>query len=136
MRFFANLEGSQQVPPVSTTASGQANFQFNDNKRQISFRLNVRNIQRMFAAHIHLGRRGTNGPIVAPMFNSSPGISVNQAQILGGISQSQLTGPMAGRTIEDLVEEMEAGNTYVNVHTEQHPDGEIRGQISRTDSDR
>lgn len=133
MQFNANLEGSQQVPPVDTSATGQAVFQFNERSRQISYRLNVKNLQRFLAAHIHLGRRGSNGPVVAPMFNGTPGISITQGQVMGSISQSSLTGPLEGQTIEDLLEEMNAGNTYVNAHTEQHPDGEIRGQISRTD---
>ena len=36
---------------------------------------------------------------------------------------------MAGMTILDLVAQMEAGQTYVNVHTVENPGGEIRGQI-------
>lgn len=135
MKFNATLEGSQQVPPVNTTARGQAVIKFLENKNAVSYRLSLRNIQRMFQAHIHMGRRGTNGPVIAPMFNGSPGISVNQANIMGTITQSELTGPLEGRTIEDLVAEMEAGNTYVNVHTEPNPDGEIRGQIHRTGKD-
>jgi len=135
MQYSANLEGSQQVPPVSTPARGQARFRVNDDNTQISYRLNVKNIQRFFQSHIHLGRRGTNGPVVAPMFNSTPGITVSDVQIMGTITRGDLTGPMEGRTIADLVDEMNAGNTYVNVHTERHPDGEIRGQIRRTDRD-
>ena len=36
---------------------------------------------------------------------------------------------MAGKTINDLVSAMQSGNTYVNVNTEEHPNGELRGQI-------
>lgn len=135
MEYFADLEGSQSVPPVSTSASGQAMFQFNEGSRLISYRMNVKNIHRMFQAHIHLGRRGTTGPVVAPMLNVTPSISVSQGQVMGTITQGDLTGPLEGQTIEDLIEEMNAGNTYVNVHTEQHPGGEIRGQIRRTDKE-
>ena len=135
MRYHANLEGSQQVPPVKTSASGQASFQYHENKMQISYRLNIKSIQRFFVAHIHLGRRGTNGPIIAPLYSGSPSISITQGQIMGSIGQSDLTGPLEGQSVADLAEQMTAGNTYVNVHTEQNPDGEIRGQIIRTDRD-
>lgn len=135
MEFFADLEGSQQVPPVRTSASGEATFRVNGANRQISFRLTMRNIQRVFAAHIHLGRPGQNGPIVAPMLMVTPSMSLNLGQVMGTISQGELTGPLQGRTLNDLIDEMEAGNTYVNAHTEQNPDGEIRGQIRRTDRD-
>ncbi|NLO88964.1 MAG: CHRD domain-containing protein [Clostridia bacterium] len=133
MRFFARLEGRQSVPPVDTAASGEAVFQLLSNRTQLFFRLNVNSISNLTVAHIHLGRRGTNGPIVAPLFSASPGISVNRGQISGTINRQDLTGPLEGRTLEDLIEAMAAGNTYVNAHTEQNPEGEIRGQIRKVD---
>ena len=47
----------------------------------------------------------------------------------GNVTESGLKGPMQGKTIQDLVAAMDAGQIYVNVHTSEHPDGEIRGQI-------
>jgi hypothetical protein len=47
----------------------------------------------------------------------------------GNVHASDLTGPLAGKTINDLVSAMQSGNTYVNIHTEEHPNGELRGQI-------
>ena len=44
--------------------------------------------------------------------------------------QSDLEGPMKGKEISDLVSAMSSGVTYVNVHTQANPNGEIRGQIS------
>ncbi len=66
MKFNATLKSSQQVPPVNTTACGQAVIKFLENKNAISSRLSLRNIQRVFQAHIHMGRRGTNGPANRP----------------------------------------------------------------------
>jgi hypothetical protein len=40
---------------------------------------------------------------------------------------------MEGKTLEDLVAAMDSGETYVNVHTAEHPDGEIRGQVINTE---
>ncbi|RPJ29479.1 MAG: CHRD domain-containing protein, partial [Nitrosopumilales archaeon] len=34
---------------------------------------------------------------------------------------------------DDVAAAMDSGDVYVNVHTTEHPDGEIRGQISNTD---
>ena len=44
----------------------------------------------------------------------------------GNVTDSKLTGPMAGQTVADLQTAMTNGDTYVNVHTQDHPDGEIR----------
>ena len=47
----------------------------------------------------------------------------------GNITNADLEGPMAGKTLIDLNKAIELGETYVNVHTEENPNGEIRGQI-------
>ncbi len=51
----------------------------------------------------------------------------------GNLSDASLKGPMQGKTIDDLAAAMDAGETYVNVHTAQNPDGEIRGQLVNSD---
>jgi hypothetical protein len=47
----------------------------------------------------------------------------------GTITEDDLVGGLAGESLEVLIEEIKAGNTYVNVHTSQNPGGEVRGQI-------
>lgn len=47
----------------------------------------------------------------------------------GTATADDLVGPLAGSTLDDLIEEINNGNTYVNVHTVQNRPGEIRGQI-------
>jgi CHRD domain len=47
----------------------------------------------------------------------------------GAITSADLLGPLEGAMLSDLIDEIEAGNTYVNVHTVEHPDGEIRGRF-------
>lgn len=105
-------------------------MQVNRRGDRILFRLAIQNINRVTQAHIHLGQRGVNGPVVAFLFGPSKfGISVRRGVIRGSLRRSDLVGPLNGKTIQDLVREFERGNAYVNVHTIQHPDGEIRGQV-------
>lgn len=128
--FKAILKGRNEVPPVRTIATGNAVFQLNSSGTRLFFKLVVRNINRVTEAHIHLGRKGENGPVVASLFGPSKfGISVNRGVIRGSLTRNDLVGPLSGRTIRDLVREIKIGNAYVNVHTVQNPDGEIRGQI-------
>ncbi|KUO50257.1 MAG: hypothetical protein APF76_11130 [Desulfitibacter sp. BRH_c19] len=131
-QFFAILEGSEEVPPVETDAFGSSNLRLSDDQEMLQYRLTVNKLANFTEAHIHLGRRGENGPIVAFLFGPvDPGITVTQGTVQGTLSQSDLVGPLEGEPFSELVRQMEAGNTYVNVHTRQHPAGEIRGQISR-----
>jgi hypothetical protein len=47
----------------------------------------------------------------------------------GNVTANNLEGPMQGKTIPDLITAMKNGSTNVNVHTEQNPNGEARGQL-------
>ncbi|WP_148933188.1 CHRD domain-containing protein [Paenibacillus methanolicus] len=129
--FKAFLKGRNEVPPVRTIAAGDAIFQLSRSRNKLFFRVAIRDINRVTQAHIHLGRRGENGPVVAFLFGPSKfGISVTRGIIRGTLTRSDLVGPLSGKTIHDLVDEFKSGNAYVNIHTVQNPDGEIRGQIS------
>ncbi|MDW7674478.1 MAG: CHRD domain-containing protein [Bacillota bacterium] len=131
-RFFASLSGAEEVPPVETLAFGETTLQLNEEGTKLHYRLMVNNLQRFIEAHIHLGARGENGPIVAFLFGpASPSISVNRATVQGIITEDDLVGPLEGQPFSALIQQMLAGNTYVNVHTERHPAGEIRGQIRK-----
>ncbi|HEY4551283.1 MAG TPA: CHRD domain-containing protein [Bacillus sp. (in: firmicutes)] len=94
------------------------------------FQLTVNNLENFTQAHIHLGRIGVNGPIVAFLFGPvDPDISVKKGIVEGIITADDLVGPLKGRRLSTLIDLMEDGKTYVNAHTAQNPDGEIRGQI-------
>ena len=86
-------------------------------------------------AHIHLYTSDSGGPPVVWLIpNGPPPLSpplgrVNGTLVEGTIGADRLVGPLAGQSLTDLREAMEAGNTYVNVHTADHPGGEIRGDI-------
>lgn len=130
--FFALLEGSEEVPPVRTDAFGMVKFKVSRNERSIGYRLTVNNLDNFTQAHIHLGKRGVNGPVVVFLFGPvDPDISVTKGVVDGVITADDLVGPLAGKPLSTLIELMRNGKTYVNAHTAQNPDGEIRGQIKR-----
>ncbi|MGH0518046.1 CHRD domain-containing protein [Bacillus toyonensis] len=128
--FFAKLRGRNEVPPVETNARGQAFFKLSRDELSLKFKLELFDIENVVVAHLHLGAKGTNGPVVAFLFGpiTNP-VSIECATFTGMITQEDLVGPLAGQTLDALVNEIIAGNIYINVHTVQHPNGEIRGQL-------
>ena len=126
--FRAHLSGDEEVPAVDTRATGQANFKFNETDGELEFKLIVANIDDVFAAHIHCGEFGVNGPVGVTLFGGET-VSVN-----GILSQGTILAPDEGNAcgwedLEDVITAMESGGTYVNVHTTDNPGGEIRGQV-------
>jgi hypothetical protein len=125
-KFVATLSGQEEVPPTNSQATGMAEFTITGENAEYS--VNASNIQGVTAGHIHSGGQGENGPIVVTLFkNDSP---TNEVSETGSITADKLEGPMAGKQLTDLVTAMSNGETYVNIHTEKNPNGEIRGQIS------
>jgi hypothetical protein len=117
--FTAKLSGKDEVPPVNTQATGTAQFQLSSDGKEINYDLTTTNLNGFMMAHIHQGKSGENGqPITTPLQMGK-----------GKITSSDLHGPLAGKQISDLVDLMKNGGAYVNVHTQQNQNGEIRGQI-------
>lgn len=127
--FTTSLMGAEEVPPVSTMASGDAMFVLSDDGTQLAYTVTVSGISDVFAAHIHLAPAGSNGSVVAGLFGVKMFGPFDGTLAQGTITAADLKGPLAGMSLEALIAEIKAGNTYVNVHTAANPPGEIRGQI-------
>lgn len=124
----ANLKGENEIPPVTTTAKGNAKFKVKELK--ITYKINITGISDPTGAHIHLGKKNENGPIVVDLLKEGTSKKTPSGVVINGtIRDSNLAGPIKGKTFSDLASSMNTGDTYVNVHTEKYPDGEIRGQI-------
>lgn len=125
--YTAHLDGAGEVPDVVTLAQGQAVFKVGDG--EISYRLIASNIDQAVQAHIHLGTAEVNGPVVAFLFGPSAGVDNDGVLATGTITAANLRGPLLGADLQALIDAMEDGEAYVNVHTVANPGGEIRGQI-------
>jgi hypothetical protein len=129
--FAAYLTGQEEVPPVNTQAIGEAIFDpIIPGNETIGFYVNSTGIQGVTAGHIHNGTQGENGDIIVTLFTFNPG--QNGVFVNGTIAANILEGPMQGKTVGDLIDAVKSNNTYVNLHTEQNPSGEIRGQLMST----
>jgi len=140
--YRATLRGTEEIPTHATTAKGSATFTLSKDMSEIRYRLTVNNMKNVTVAHIHLGAPGENGPPVAMLYGPATAGAGKKNGLLssGTLRASDLMGPLQGKTIQDLLNEMSANHTYVNVHSDDgtgaantgpgdFPDGEIRGQI-------
>lgn len=136
-KFFARLRGENEVPPVMTDAFGMAKFVANKQGTLIRFHLEVNDIENFVQAHIHFGASGVNGPVLVFLFGADlmtleeqHGISTRRGIVTGTITDEDIVDNNVGvDSIRDLLKLMRRKLTYVNAHTEQNPNGEIRGQI-------
>lgn len=134
LSFTAPLTGLREVPPVVfTPGTGNVQISVLPGQAGLQVLLTVQNLRQVTQGHIHLGMPGQNGPILVWLFNNPQGVDAVQPTVLTNqtFRASDMTGPLAGQNLSTLVQEMIRGNTYVNVHTIAHPNGEIRGQLRR-----
>jgi hypothetical protein len=126
----AHLTGAAERPtPVDTNAQGQATFKVADDGQSIEYKLNVSNLEDALVAHIHLGSAEGTGPPVVFLYGPFDPADVNGRLASGTFTADDLVGPLLGQPLSALIDQIEAGNTYVNVHTSAHTGGEIRGQL-------
>jgi hypothetical protein len=139
--FVATLSGDQEVPPRDTQAVGVATFKLREDGAALRFKLNVANIDNAFAAHIHCGAVGVNGPVGVTLFMGAPA----GGRVNGTLAEGTITAPDPGNGcgwtgLAAVLAAIGSGATYVNVHTNDgvappntgpgdFPGGEIRGQV-------
>jgi hypothetical protein len=82
--FVAPLSGDQEVPARDTQAVGVATFKLRDGGTALLFKVNVANIDNAFAAHIHCGAVGVNGPVGVTLFLGAPAGGALQRHPGGG----------------------------------------------------
>jgi len=127
-KFIASLTGGQEVPPSGSAAKGRA--WFIPNNDSMLYKIDVEGLDTVMEVHMHMGISGQNGDPIVMLFHSGPTGPLNGTLIQGSFTAAELYGPMSGKTISYLLDKMNKGEAYVNVHTGSFPNGELRGQIS------
>jgi hypothetical protein len=106
------MVGANEVPPVSTAASGSGTVTINPD-HTVSAKITVTGVAAT-AAHIHEGAAGANGPVIVPF--TKTGDNVFEAPVGAKLTDAQYAS-------------YKAGNLYVNAHSAAHPGGEVRAQL-------
>jgi hypothetical protein len=127
-KYRAKLDGNNEVPPVNSTAEGVINFKTKND--MLTWKMNVTGTNDATGVNIHKGKAGENGEIIVDLMKVSKHSDNPKGMTMrGNVTDSSLTGSMAGQTIADLKTAMANGDMYVNLKTQDHPDGVLRGQI-------
>jgi hypothetical protein len=114
--FAVKLDGSQETPPVTTSASGTASVILNPDAT-VTFNETVTGLTPT-AAHFHNGAAGVAAGVV-----KNTTLTNNTAS--GTWTSSDATQPFTDLLLRELIK----GRLYLNAHTSTNPGGEIRGQV-------
>ena len=106
-----SLSGANEVPPVTTSATGDGTITVADDGA-VSGSVTTKGVQGT-AAHIHMGAAGKNGPVVVPF--------TKEGDTYKAAAGAKLNA--------DQLKAFKAGELYFNVHSAANPNGEIRGQL-------
>lgn len=117
----ATLAGNNEVPAVDTSATGDVTATLEGNTLTVdgSFEGLSSDLMEVAGtpAHIHQAAAGENGDVIYPLE-----VQANDDNRSGTLSGTfDLT--------DEQVAAYQAGNLYVNIHTQDHPGGEIRVQL-------
>ncbi len=137
--FSATLSGANEVPAVPSTATGTATLTVSG--AQLTYTVNVVNLQNAVVAHIHIAAEGENGPVRMNLCGTGdpqPPCTSGTGVLATGTNGTTVGTPAI--TFDELLDAMRSGDAYVNVHTDdgQAPpntgpgdmaSGEIRGQV-------
>jgi len=143
--FTAAMDGAQCLPePISTPATGAIELRVSADGKKVAYRITLNKLSNPSQADLHIGGPGQNGQPVVKLWPTG-NAAAKRGEFSGVLAEgsfdaSDFTGPMTGSPMSDLLDEIRAGNTYVNVHTYDGMDppysgpgdyrvGEIRGQL-------
>lgn len=129
LSFSATLTGSQEVPPNASAATATATILVDTVAQTLLVNESFSGLSGpATASHLHTAPPGVAGPIILP-FAVVP--SATSGSFSDTLTAADLInqGTSGISTFAQLLDRIEAGNTYVNIHTANFPGGEIRGQV-------
>jgi len=136
-RFVADLDGTQEVPAISTPASGEFRAFLSADGTTLSYTIAYSELEggTPTASHVHIGQPGVNGGVMFFLCGggNKPACPPGPAIVNGDVVASDVNGP-ANQGIDpgawdEVIQAMRDGITYANVHSPKWTGGEIRGRV-------
>ena len=107
-----SLSGAQEVPAVSTAASGSGTITIGADQ-SVSGNVTTTGVEGTMA-HIHMAATGQNGPVIVPMTKTADNV---------------WSIPAGAKLTDAQYQSFKDGNLYINVHSAANRGGEVRGQL-------
>jgi hypothetical protein len=147
IRLRARLTGFQEVPPKLTNATGRFTAVVDPTRTSVTFVLTYSDLSSpVLFSHIHFGQRGVNGGVMVFFCNNTPTGPQPRAcpsrggTISGTFTARDVIGPgpdnpatdqgISPGNLRQVIRAILSGETYVNVHSQRFPSGEIRGKVN------
>jgi len=143
-QFHATLESTNEIPAVSSTATGTFAATLQNNDTELAYEFAYSGLSGPpTQAHIHFGQSFANGAVVywicGSTSNPPQGGTVTicpqakDGKVTGTIRAANIvaagTQGIAVGDVAKILAAIRDGNSYVNIHTAQSPGGEARGQL-------
>ena len=128
--YRAQLTGENEIPALSTPASGTFVLTMAPDGSSVHYVLKVTDITNVTIVRLREGKAGATGATLLTVYGGPTKSGVFSGTLTqGSFAAGKLEGALKGKTIADFVALVKAGAVYLNVGTSAHPKGEIRGQL-------
>ncbi len=135
--FFTLLNGVSEAPSVSSTGRGSFLLVIDRNDDEMQFTLGYSRLEgaTVTQAHVHFGQPNTVGGVSFFLCGGGgkPPCPLGPVTITGTVVPADVLGPanqgIAAGEFGEILAAIRNGDAYVNVHTDKHPGGEIRGHL-------
>lgn len=112
VKYQSTIDSKNTIPRTTSSAQGSASLEYNKTTRMLTYSITYQGLAPI-AGHIHKAQPAwETGPVVIPFTN---------------VGTSPITGSV--KLDNELETLLRLGNLYINLHTKEYPDGEIRGQV-------
>jgi hypothetical protein len=115
INFSVELSGAAEVPPNDSPATGMLEATLDTDSKVLKYTITY---------------EGLTGPATAAHFHGPADATANAPPVVP-IPEDMLASPIEGEATltDDQIAEVQNHMWYINIHTAQYPDGEIRGQL-------